>query len=72
MAQLCHDSAIDAAMDHWTDVGKVDGNPSNIAHFLSDVPNSGGALTDSENLAGKASESNDITALAYGMGEAKN
>ncbi|MEZ9388284.1 VWA domain-containing protein, partial [Vibrio lentus] len=67
-----YDSAIDAAMDHWTDVGKVDGNPSNITYFLSDgAPNSGGALTDSEKSSWESFvESNDITALAYGMGEA--
>ncbi|WP_144439559.1 Ig-like domain-containing protein, partial [Vibrio coralliirubri] len=67
-----YDNAIDAAMDHWTDAGKVDGNPSNITYFLSDgAPNSGGVLTDSEKTAWESFvESNDITALAYGMGEA--
>ncbi|CAK3980498.1 hypothetical protein VCRA217O17_90001 [Vibrio crassostreae] len=67
-----YDNAIDAAMDHWTDAGKVDGNPSNITYFLSDgAPNSGGVLTGSEKTAWESFvESNDITALAYGMGEA--
>ncbi|WP_394140138.1 Ig-like domain-containing protein, partial [Vibrio chagasii] len=67
-----YDTAIDAAMDHWGDTGKVDGNPSNITYFLSDgAPNSGGSLTDSEKSSWESFvESNDITALAYGMGEA--
>ncbi|MBJ2144770.1 VWA domain-containing protein, partial [Vibrio sp. IB15] len=67
-----YDTAIDAAMDHWDDTGKVDGNPSNITYFLSDgAPNSGGSLTDSEKSSWESFvDSNDITALAYGMGEA--
>ncbi|CAH6796942.1 hypothetical protein VCHA34P112_110001 [Vibrio chagasii] len=67
-----YDTAIDAAMDHWGDTGKVDGNPSNITYFLSDgAPNSGGSLTDYEKSSWESFvDSNDITALAYGMGEA--
>ncbi len=39
-----YDSAIDAAMDRWTDVGRLTLALSNITYFLSDgAPNSGGA-----------------------------
>ncbi|MBY7732331.1 VWA domain-containing protein, partial [Vibrio splendidus] len=67
-----YDTALDAAMDHWDDSGKVDGNPSNITYFLSDgSPNSGGTLSASEKTEWEDFvDAKDITALAYGMGEA--
>ncbi|WP_099426180.1 Ig-like domain-containing protein, partial [Vibrio splendidus] len=67
-----YDTALDAAMGHWDDSGKVDGNPSNITYFLSDgSPNSGGTLSASEKTEWEDFvDAKDITALAYGMGEA--
>ncbi|WP_061017876.1 Ig-like domain-containing protein [Vibrio splendidus] len=67
-----YDNALDAAMDHWDDQGKVDGNPSNLTYFLSDgAPNSSGTISSTEKAEWETFvESKDITALAYGMGEA--
>ncbi|WP_429747337.1 M10 family metallopeptidase C-terminal domain-containing protein, partial [Vibrio clamense] len=66
-----YDNAIDAAMGHWDDAGKVDGSPSNLAYFLSDgASNSDGIIDETEQGVWESYlAARDITALAYGMGE---
>ncbi|NOH82094.1 VWA domain-containing protein, partial [Vibrio sp. RE86] len=69
-----YDEALEQAMDAWSDnsgVGRLGGNPTNVSYFLSDgAPNSDGMIDSGEESNWtQFLETQDITALAYGMGE---